>query len=798
MRKFVYLFTSLLIILLLVITYITIRCNYFEKESAIPIDAKLERRIEKTLLDMTLDEKIGQMCQITLDALLEKGPDSENPEAPYRLDPKKVDTFLVKYKVGSILNTAGNTAQSRDFWRRTIASLQEKAIHTTGIPLIYGVDAIHGVTYTLGGTLFPQQIAQAATFNTPLVKEIGRITAYETRASSIPWNFSPVLDLGRDARWPRMWETYGEDAFLAATLGAACVEGYQGPNPNRIDSLHVAACLKHYLGYGTPVSGLDRTPAYIPTRILKEKHFAPFKRAIEVGALSVMVNSSMVNGISLHASKSLLSQCLKTDLQWDGVLLTDWGDIQNLFKRDRVAANEKTAIANAINAGIDLSMVPFDWKFCVYLKELVIEKKVEIARINDAVRRILRLKYRLGLFDQPSWNTDNYPLFGSKEHADVALQAAEEAITLLKNEGNILPIPISANVLITGPNAHSMRTLNGGWTLSWQGEKADLLASEHHTILEAFQHRMGNKNVTYVPGVEYNMNGTYDQELPPDFSKLNQAAKQADYIVLCLGENSYCETPGNLFDLRLSDHQCALAKWAAKTGKPVILVLNEGRPRIVSSIEPLMAAVIQCYLPGNQGGDALANIVTGKTNPSGNLPYTYPRYPSVFYTYDHKPCEWIAYEHPNIQPEQTPIQWPFGHGLSYSKFTYSNLRISVVDEYGKERNTSTFDHNDRIVARITLTNEGPYRGKKSILLFTSDQYASLSPDVKRLRAFEKIHLEVGEKKEVRLEFPAKSLAFIQAENEWILENGEFNIRVGDLSQTIKCTDTYKWSTPNQN
>lgn len=772
--------------------------NYFKETPAIPTNASLEKQVEKTLHRMSLEEKIGQMCQITLDGLIQKNITSGQPDTPYKLDPALVDTILGKYKVGSILNTAANRGQSREFWNKTISILQQKALSSTGIPLLYGVDAIHGVTYTIGGTLFPQQIAMAATFNEPLVEQSARITAYETRASNIPWNFSPVLDLGWDPRWPRMWETYGEDVFLTSTLGAACVKGYQGDDPNHIGIYNVAACLKHYLGYGAPRTGLDRTPAYIPKRLLREKHYAPFKRAIEAGALSVMVNSSIVNEISLHSSKALLSQWLKKDLQWDGMIVTDWGDIANLHTRDHIALDYKQAIKNTINAGVDLSMVPFDWKFCSILKELVLEHKVEIARINDAVRRILRLKYRLGLFDQPQWNLDQYPDFGSEKHADIALQAAEEAITLLKNDKQILPISKKSRILITGPNANSMRTLNGGWSLSWQGEKADELASEFHTIVEAFEFNLGKERVQYIPALEYKMDGKYYEELPARFDKVVAAAQQVDYIILCLGENSYCETPGNLFDMNLSEQQRELAKILSKTGKPIVLVLNEGRPRVVSSIEPLMGAVIQSYLPGNYGGDALANIILGKTNPSGRLPYTYPRYPSVFYTYDHKPSEWATLGKDDAEIIENPIQWPFGYGLSYTKFEYSKLQIRVIDNKGIERSTERFMSGNRIVAYLTVKNVGTRGGKESVLLYTSDEYASLSPDVKRLNAFSKVYLNPGEQKRIRLEFPANALAFIQAKNQWVLEEGYFTLRTGELSTKIYCVQSRLWTTPNTN
>lgn len=758
-----------------------------QPETAIPVDRDIENKVESILGKMTLEEKIGQMTQLTLD-VVGKGATVYASDMPFALDGEMVDSVLRKYKVGSILNTPSNTPLTNEVWEKTITELQKVAIEETGIPIIYGVDEIHGATYTVGATLFPQEIAMGATFNPGLVYEEAKISAYETRAGNIPWNFSPILDLGRDARWPRQWETYGEDPYLASVMGTACVKGYQGEDPNHIGSNNVAACLKHYMGYGAPFSGKDRTPSYIPVNDLREKHFAPFLQAIRSGALSVMVNSGINNGLPLHANYELLTLWLKDQLNWDGVIVTDWADINNLYTRDHVAASKKEAIKMAINAGIDMSMVPYEWDFCIYLKELVEEGEVPMERIDDAVRRVLRMKYRLNLFERPYWSTEEYPEFGGEKHAAAALKAAEESITLLKNRNGILPLNKNGKVLVAGPNANSMRTLNGGWSLSWQGEKADLYAEQYNTILEAIRHKIGNDRVIYEPGVTYNMEGLYWEENEPEIRKAVAAAASAEYIILCLGENSYCETPGNLEDLYLSENQQALAKALAATGKPVILVLNEGRPRIISKIEPLMQAVIQTYLPGNYGGDALAEILYGDVNPSGKLPYTYPKYPNSTTTYDHKPCESLdkmqgAYDYDAV----LSVQWAFGFGMSYTTFEYSNLQAE----------TPEFRSGDELVFTVDVKNTGSRAGKESVLLFIGDQVASLTPDVRRLRAFEKVELQPGESRRVTLKVPADDLAFVGQDGKWVVEEGDFIVQAGNQFTQVKCSATRRWQTPNK-
>lgn len=803
---------------------------------AIPRDENIEQKIETLLKKMTLDEKVGQMCELTIDLLQKRtnpfiGIDAQNMkvddlkgilkkynlenefnlgnEMPaqdvmmkiymrimgiesakgFQLNEAMLDTIIGKYKVGSILNVPNSIAQTPAKWQEIIKRIQEKSMEEIGIPCIYGVDQIHGTTYTLGGTFFPQGINMAATFNRGLTREGARISAYETKAGSIPWTYAPVTDLGRDPRWPRMWESYGEDSYLNAEMGREAVQGFQGDNPNNVDANHVAACMKHYMGYGVPVSGKDRTPSSITLQDMREKHFAPYLEMVKGGALSVMVNSAMNNGLPFHANYELLTTWLKDDLNWDGMIVTDWADINNLYSRDHIAKDKKEAIKLAINAGIDMSMDPYSWDFCTLLKELVQEGEVSMSRIDDAVRRVLRLKFRLNLFEKPYNDLKDYPLFGSAEHASVALKAAEESMVLLKNSNNILPLAKGKKLLITGPNANSMRTLNGGWSYSWQGDKADECAADYNTILEAFTNKFGAENIIYEAGVTYKAGGNWWEENAPEINKAVAAAAGADYIVACIGENSYCETLGNLTNLFLSENQLNLVKELAKTGKPVILILNEGRPRLIADIEPLAKAVVNIMLPGNYGGDALANLITGDANFSGKMPYTYPKEINSLVTYDHKPSEHIgkqmegAYNYDAV----VNVQWAFGYGLSYTTFAYNNLKV----------NKSSFMANDELIFTVDVKNTGSVAGKESVLLFTSDKVASLTPDVRRLRAFDKIELKPGESKSVTLKVKGSDLAFVGYDGKWILEAGDFDVQVGNQMLKLNCASTKKWDTPNR-
>lgn len=775
-------------ILILLIPFI-FSCNLGKGKVGKSLDAGIEKKIDSIIAQMTLEEKVGQMSQFTID-MIGKGGNAYFSLEPFEIDEAMLDTVIGKYKVGSILNTSNNRARTTEVWEKSIRTIQERAIKETGIPIIYGIDAIHGATYTAGATFFPQEIGMAATFNRELVKRGAQITAYEVRASNIPWNFSPTMDIGRDARWSRQWESYGEDVYLNAEMGTVVVGGYQGDDRNSVENSNIAACIKHYMGYGVPVSGKDRTPSVISESELREKYFEPFRNAIvEGGALSIMVNSGIINGVSTHADYRLITEWVKEDLEFDGVVVTDWADVQNLYTRDRISEDYKGAVKAAINAGIDMVMEPYNLAFCPTLIELVEEGEVSQARIDDAVRRVLRLKYRLGLFDKPYWSRSEFPDFGSKEHEAAAKSSADESITLLKNVDNLLPLKVGARILVAGPNANSMRTLNGGWSYSWQGEKTEEFAEKYNTIFEAMQNKFGVANVIYEPGVTYKMDGQYFEENTPEIEKAVRAASGVDYIVLCIGENSYCETPGNLDELTLSENQINLALALQKTGKPVILVLNEGRPRLIRTIEPGASAIIQTYLPGNFGGDALADILSGDVNPSGKLPYTYPKYEQGLITYDHKPSENIegkmegAYDY----GAQTSVQFPFGYGLSYTTFNYSNINVDK----------SSFTSDDLIRVSVDVTNSGEVEGKESVLLFSSDLVASLSPDVRRLRAFEKISLKPGQTQTVTFDIKGGDLAFVNEKGKWTIEEGEFMLQLGDQTVNIVCTQSKVWETPNK-
>ncbi len=748
---------------------------------AIPRDAQLEAKVEKTLAKMTLDEKIGQMLELNLDIM-----GSYDASGQWQLNETMLDTCLSKWKVGSILNAPGTRAATVDQWQKWIRLIQKKSMKYIGIPDVYGLDHNHGVTYVQNGTLFPQPINLAASFNTELARTGAEICAYESRAANCPWVYNPVTDLGRDPRWSRIWESFGEDPIVNARMAEAEILGYQGSDPNHLGKYNVATSLKHYMAYGAPFTGKDRTPAYVAPNMLREKYFEPFKAAIQAGALTVMVNSSSINGVPVHASYEYLTKWLKQDLGWDGMIVTDWADINNLYTRERVAKDKKDAIRIAINAGIDMSMDPYSVEFCILLKELVNEGKVSQARIDDAVRRILRLKYRLGLFDQPNTGGKGYEKFGSEAHATTALRSAEETEVLLKNDG-ILPLAKGKKILLTGPNANQMRCLNGGWSYTWQGSKAEDLAEQYNTIYEALCNKYGKDNVILEQGVTYNEKGQYWEEHAPQIEKAVAAAGQADVIIACVGENSYCETPGNLNDLWLSDNQRNLVKALAKTGKPIILILNEGRPRLIADIEPLATAVVDILLPGNYGGDALANLLAGDANFSAKLPYTYPKEINSLANYDYKVSEEVgtmsgAYNY----DAKVSLQWPFGFGLSYTSFEYANLRVDKAH----------FTADDVLTISVDVKNTGSRAGKEPVLLYSSDLVASIVPDNKRLRCFTKVSLEPGETKTVTFSLPAKDLAFVGADGRWTLEEGDFLLRVARLTAPTACTQTKVWDSPN--
>ena len=746
-------------------------------------DPKIEAQVEQTLKKLTLEEKIGQMMELVTDLF---GANDKN--GVFYIDEHKTDSILSRYKIGSILNAPNTCAPTAKQWEKYIAQIQKISMKRIGIPCVFGLDQNHGSTYTQGGTLFPQNINVAATFNREIARRSAEATAYETRAVSIPWTYSPTVDLGRDARWPRIWENFGEDCYLSSEMGKAMVYGFQGEDPNNIDQYHIATSMKHFMGYGVPWTGKDRTPAYISPADLREKHFAPFLAGLQAGALTVMVNSASVNGMPMHANKDILTGWLKEETGWDGVLITDWADINNLYTREMVAKDKKDALRIAINAGIDMIMEPYSCDACGYLVELVKEGKIPMSRIDDACRRVLRMKYRLDLFKNPTQKLKNYPKFGGEEFAKLALEGATESMVLLKNEGNILPLQHGKKILLTGPNANQMRCLDGGWSYTWQGHRADEFAGKYNTIYEAFCNEYGKENVILNQGVTYNEKGKYWEENEPQIQGAVDAAKNVDVIVACIGENSYTETPGNLTDLWLSENQRNLVKELAKTGKPVVLVLNEGRPRLIADIEPLAQGIINILIPGNMGGDALANLVSGKSNFSGKMPYTYPKEINSLANYDFKKSEEVgtmegAYDY-NAKITQ---QWGFGYGLSYTSYQYSNLKVSQSD----------FRHGDIIKVSVDVKNTGKVAGKESVLLFSSDLIASMVPDGRRLRAFDKVELQPGETKTMTFELKADDLAFVGWNGKWRLEEGDFKLMIADQSADIHCTDTYQWSTANR-
>ena len=817
---------------LLAIAMVCVASATQAQKPAIPRDAALEAKIEKTLSRMTLDEKIGQMLELNLDVmgkmtvenakidrekvrsvLQQYGRPDEEIENMVKLSDQEIidklgafpvdiysgetkriwkineamlDTLISKWKVGSILNAPGSRAASKDDWQKWISLIQEKSMKYLGIPDIYGLDHNHGVTYTLGGTLFPQPINLGASFNTDLAFAGAEITAYESRAASCPWVYNPVVDLSRDPRWPRVYESFGEDAIVNAKMVAAEIKGYQGDDPNHIDQYHVGTSTKHYFAYGAPWTGKDRTPAYLAPQMIREKYFEPFKAAALAGTLTMMVNSASVNGVPVHASYEYLTKWLKEDLQWDGFLVTDWADINNLYSREKVAKDKKDAIRIAINAGIDMSMDPYSVEFCILLKELVNEGKVSMDRIDDAVRRILRAKYRLGLFEKPNTGGKGFEKFGCEEFAKASLKAAEESEVLLKNDG-ILPLAKGKKILLTGPNANQMRCLHGGWSYTWQGSKSEDLSEKYNTIYEALCNKYGKENIILEQGVTYNEDGAYYDENAPEIDKAVAAAAGADIIIAAIGENSYTETPGNLTDLWLSENQRNLVKALAKTGKPIVLVLNEGRPRLIADIEPLAKAVVDILIPGNYGGDALANLLAGDANFSAKLPYTYPREINSLNTYDYKVSEEVgtmagAYNY----DAKVSLQWPFGYGLSYTTFEYANLKVDK----------SQFSADDVLNVSVDVKNTGSCAGKEAVLLYSSDLVASIVPDNRRLRDFTKISLEPGETKTVTFLLPAKALAFVGADGKWTIEEGDFILKIGSLTVPVVCERTKVWDEPN--
>ncbi len=746
----------------------------FDLVNAQKLNPAIEAKVTQLLNKMTLAEKVGQMAQVAIDVIGKVDYSTQT----FTVDSAKLNDVVVNYKAGSILNTPPGVLLTAQQWNDVMTDIQTAAKKTRlKIPVLYGLDDIHGVNYAAGTTLFPQEIGQAATWNRQLVYDGAVVTAYEGRAVGVPWTFSPVLDLGTNPEWPRIWEDYGEDPYLSAELGVQFVKGAQDPLNSKEK---VAVSLKHYMAYSDPKSGQDRTDAWIPENYLREYHLTPFAAAVKAGARTVMVNSGLINGIPTHVNKHILTDILKNELHFTGFVVTDWQDIENVYRRDKMAKSKKEAIMLAINAGIDMSMIPYDYKeFCTDLIALVKEGKVSQARIDDAVRRILRVKYELDLFNTPLTYSKDYPKFASPEFQKAAYNTAAESITLLKNANNLLPIHFTSyplpRILVTGPNANSMRCLNGGWTYTWQGDRTDEFAQEYNTIYEAVSNKFGSSNVSYVPGVEYKQKGQYFEDSIIDIDAAVQAAANADYILVCIGENSYTETPGNLVDLSLSDNQVALASAMIKTGKQVVLILNEGRPRIINKIEPGAAAILDAYLPGNYGADALADILAGDVNPSGKLPITYPRYTNALVPYIHKPSEGGG----NPQGGMFSPQFPFGYGLSYTSFAYNNLSIDK----------NSFGPDETATISVTVKNTGYAKGKEVVELFISDLIASFTPDVKRLKGFEKIELNPGESKTVSFKIPMKQLAYVGPDNKYHLEAGDFKIQIANQSAMFKVTKT---------
>lgn len=746
----------------------------FSKAEA-QLNPAIETKVTTLLKQMTLEEKVGQMAQVAIDQIGK----ADYATKTFPIDQNKVNDVVVKYNAGSILNTPPGILLNAQQWNQVIKDIHAATQRTRlKIPVLYGLDQIHGASYVGGFTSFPQEIGQAATWNRDLVRQGAVITAYESRAAGVPYSFSPVLDLGTNPMWPRIWEGYGEDPYLISELGVAFVKGAQEPLGSKEK---ISVSLKHYMGYSDPKYGKDRTNAWIPEHYLREYHLPPFAAAVKAGARNVMVNSALINGIPGHINKHLLTDVLKNELGFTGFIITDWQDVENIAKRDKIAKDNKEALMLCINAGIDMSMIPYNYKeFSDDLVALVKEGKVTQARIDDAVRRILRVKYELDLFNTPVTTLDKYPNFGSAAFVKAAYNTAAESITLLKNNKNILPLTTSAKILVTGPNANSMRTLNGGWTYTWQGDRTDELAGQYNTILEAVTKKFGEGNVRFSEGVTYKMKDKYWADSVVNIQAAVDAAAGVDYVLLCVGENSYTETPGNLNELNLSDNQLALARAMIGTGKPVIMILNQGRPRIISSIEPGVAAVVHTYLPGNYGGDALADILAGEVNPSGKLPITYPRYANSLTPYIHKHSDQIANPQGayDYSADFNP-QYPFGFGLSYTTFEYSNLKVDRAN----------VDPNGTINISVTVKNTGSRAGKEVVQVYVSDLLASLTPDVKRLRRFEKIELQPGASQTVNFRLPVQELAFVNAQNKKQLEAGEFEVQVGNQKSKFNVSKT---------
>lgn len=762
--------TKTLLICLAAAATVVLSCST-PSSRAIPPDASIEKTVESVLRNMTLEDKVGQMCQIDFSQFMNY--------KDFSVDYDKLESVIKEYRIGSILNCPWGCAQSPETYSKIISFIQEVSMRELGIPCLYGLDQNHGASYTAGATLFPQEIGLAATFNRSLATQMGEVCAYETRASMVPWTFNPTMDLTVNQSWPRVWESFGEDVYVNAEMGKALLRGYQGDDPNHLDTLHIAACVKHFMGYGATFSGQDRTPSSINQIDMKGRYFEPFKACLNDGALSLMVNSASNCGFPFHSNGEYLEGWVKNDLGWDGMIITDFNDLNNLYTREFVAESKKDAIRLGINAGIDMVMEPGDVHFCDCLKELVEEGAVKMSRIDDAVRRILRLKARLGLFEHPTWDTASYDKFASKEFSDKALAAALESEVLLKNDG-ILPLKEGSKILLTGPNSNSGRTLNGGWSYTWQGTGEGRYVEGYNTIYEAFCSKFGADKVVWKEGVKYDEGENWRKDSDCGISSAVAAARSCDVVVCCIGENSYCETPGNINDLNISSNQAKLVRELSSTGKPVVLILNEGRPRIIHDLVPLCSAIVDVLLPGNYGGDALALLLSGEQNFSGRLPYTYPAYPNALAHYDFRRAEQVAPQGGVYNYDASvEVEWYFGEGLSYTEFEYSNFTLDKME----------FDPEDVLNFSVDVTNKGSRDGKEAVLLYSSDLVASASPEIRRLREFDKIALSAGETRRVNFAIPASRLAFVGYDGNWVIEKGEFRFAIAGEALTARCTKT---------
>ncbi len=718
-------------------------------------------RVENVLSKMTIEEKVGQMTQVTIDMILRN-------EKLDEIDERKLKAAILEKKVGSILNVKGH-AYSQDKWLEIITRIQDLATKETanGIPILYGIDAIHGSTYLQGSVLFPHNIGMAATRNPALVANAASITAKETRSLGIPWNFDPVLDLGRQPLWARFEETFGEDVYVVSTMGAAAIRAYEGDDLSSPD--HVASTMKHFVGYSYPSTGKDRTPSYIPQNMMQEFFLVPFRKAVEAGASTVMINSGEVNGVPVHASKYLLTTVLREQLNFKGVAVSDWEDVIRLHTRHRVADSPKEAVRMAVEAGLDMSMVPLEYSFYDLLLELVKEGTISEERIDLSVRRILKLKFDLGLFDNPYPPSQKLSI-NNKATEDAALEATLESLTLLKNQDNILPLKPNAKILLLGPAANNVTALHSSWSYTWQGNDDREYPTTTLTIKEAFEEKFGAENIISKSTRNYQDDANYSTDW------IASSAKNVDYVVLCLGEHAYAESPGVIDDLTLDENQIKLAKAAIATGKPIVLVLVEGRPRIISAIEPGIKGILMAYRPSTMGASAIVKVLAGDYNPNGLLPFTYPKKSGDILMYDHKYSEGIREDVPNVYGNGAyRPQWPFGFGLSYTQFEYADLKADK----------NVYSITDSIHVSVQIKNTGIVDGKLSVELYTQDLYATITPSFKRLRGFSKVAIKSGEVKEVIFVISTMDLAFVTEQGEWKTEAGNFNIMIGNQSVPIR-------------